>query len=631
LQVLFLRGIISYRLMNWVTVIWSMVAGASLAMALPHALIALKQQRAGVNLLFAIAAVAVAGTAVAEMAMMNAQTTQQMARALQWVHVPVFALIVAIFGFVRLYFGTGRLWLGSAACVLRLVTLIINFAKPPNLNFYEITSLRRFEFLGEVIALPEGVASPWTRLAQFSSLLLLAFVVDASAALWRRDRPGDRRRAVVVGGSITVFILLAAGVSAVILETTIKAPYFVSFSFLAIVVAMSFELSRDLLHSAQLADQLRASEFALRENEQRMELAASAADLGLWVWDIERDAIWATDKARALFGLSATEPVNFARFVQRVHPEDQAVVEEAVARSLANGGDYRSEYRIVRGHGIPRWISARGRVEFSESGRAVRMRGVSIDVTERKQAEVELRKNREELAHVGRVALMGELAASLAHELNQPLTGIITNADVAIRSMDRGISPTGEFREILQDIADDGKRAGEIIRSMRNMVRKGDLTWELLDVNDAVYRATRLANPDALARNCQMNVSLEEGLPKVRGVRIQLKQVLLNLIVNACDAMKNLPSAQRVVTLSTASDGGAGVRVSVHDCGIGLPAQRERIFEPFFSTKHDGLGMGLVIARSIVEAHGGRLTAEHAEGGGTCFQFVVPSATNLET
>jgi two-component system sensor kinase FixL len=314
-----------------------------------------------------------------------------------------------------------------------------------------------------------------------------------------------------------------------------------------------------------------------------------------------------------------------------LHPEDRDAVRVALAKSLENGGDYRSEYRILRNEGPPRWVSARGRVEFDASGQAVRVRGVSLDITERKQAEVELRKNREELAHVSRVALMGELAASLAHELNQPLTGIITNADVALRSLDRGISPAGEFREILRDIADDGKRAAEIIRSMRNMVKKGELTWELLDINEVVSRATRLANADALARSCQVSLGLEDELPKVRGVRIQLKQVLLNLIVNACDAMQTLPPPQRMVTLSTASDGNSGVRVSVRDYGIGLPAQKERIFEPFFSTKRDGLGMGLVIARSIVEAHGGRLSAEHAEGGGTCFQFVVPSATNLET
>ena len=617
--------------MSWVTVIWSMVAGASLAMALPHVLIAVKQRGAWVRLLFAMAAVAVAGTAVAEMAMMHAQNTQQIARSLQWVHVPVFVLVLAIVGFVTLYFGTGRMWLGSAACVLRLVTLIINFAKPPNLNFQEITGLRRFELLGEIISLPDGVASPWTRLAQLSSLLLLAFVVDASVALWRRGGPGDRRRAVVVGGSITVFIVLAAGVSALILETRIDAPYFVSFSFLAIIVAMSFDLSRDLLRSAQLVHQLQASEGALRESEQRLELAASAAELGLWVWEIERDAIWTTDKTRALFGFGKDESLDFASFMRRLHPEDRDGVLAAVAKALENGRDYRSEYRILPDNLPPCWISTRGRVEFNGTGRPVRMRGVSLDVTERKQAEVELRQNREELAHVGRVALMGELAASLAHELNQPLTGIVTNAQVGQRSLDRGRWNAEEFREILQDIADDGKRAGEIIRSMRNMVKKGQLAWGLLDVNDVVTRATLLAKPDAMARGCKISLRLETNLPKVHGVQIQLKQVLLNLIVNACDAMQSVAASRRIVTLSTAADGGGRVQVSVRDCGTGLPVEEAKIFQPFFSTKRDGLGMGLVIARSIVEAHGGRLSAENAESGGACFHFTLSASSNSPT
>lgn len=164
---------------------------------------------------------------------------------------------------------------------------------------------------------------------------------------------------------------------------------------------------------------------------------------------------------------------------------------------------------------------------------------------------------------MSRVALMGELAASLAHELNQPLTGIVTNAQVGQQSLDRERWNAAEFREILQDIADDGKRAGEIIRSMRNMVKKGQVTWELLDLNDVVTKAIRLANPDAMARGCQLSVSLEANLPKIRGVRIQLKQVLLNLIVNAFDAMHEVAPSQRVVVLSTGRDGEAGVRVAL--------------------------------------------------------------------
>ena len=221
-----------------------------------------------------------------------------------------------------------------------------------------------------------------------------------------------------------------------------------SFAFLAIIAAMSLELSRDLLRSAQLAGRFQATEGALRENERTdgaRRQRSGARPMGLGV---QNGAIWATDKTRAFFGFGKGEPLDFRalwRCTRRSRRRARGPGEIPRER-----GDYRSEYRILRNDGTPTLVSARGRVEFGASGRPVRMRGVSFDITERKQAEVELRKNREELAHVGRVALMGELAASLAHELNQPLTGIITNADVALRSLDRGISPAGGFREILR-------------------------------------------------------------------------------------------------------------------------------------------------------------------------------------
>ena len=242
-----------------------------------------------------------------------------------------------------------------------------------------------------------------------------------------------------------------------------------------------------------------------------------------------------------------------------------------------------------------------------------------------------MRQNREELAHVGRVALMGELAASLAHELNQPLTGIVTNAQVGQRLLDQRKWDAAEFREILQDIADDGKRAGEVIRSVRNMVKKGELPWELLDLNDVVTKATRLIKPDGLARGCEIRVDLEPNLPKIRGVRIQLKQVLLNLIANAFDATEDPDPERRIVLLSTARDGAVGVQLTVRDFGVGLPAESEKIFDQFFSTKREGLGMGLVIARSIIEAHGGRLVAENVEGGGACFLFTLPANSSSRT
>src|SRR2546430_11505137 len=280
--------------MRWVTFIWAVVIGACATMALPHLLIGIKR-RTWENLFFAIAALSVASIACGELAIMHSRTAEQIGRAIQWTHLPVFFLVLAIVGFVRFYFGTGRLWLGIAACVARLVCLVINFAVPPNLSFREITSLRQFSFLGETIAMPEGVVSPWTHLGELSSLLVVAFVVDAWLTLWRRGTSEDRRRAVVVGGSITLFILVAAGLSALVHAKVIDLPYLVSFPFLGVIAAMGYELSRDVLRAARLAREL-------GEEERRLDLAAQAGGLGMWRWDVANDQGWMNEKGRSLFG-----------------------------------------------------------------------------------------------------------------------------------------------------------------------------------------------------------------------------------------------------------------------------------------------------------------------------------------
>ena len=228
--------------MSWVTFIWALVFGACVTMALPHLLIGLKS-RAWENLFFVVAAFAVAGITFGELAIMHSRTTEEIGRAQQWIHLPIFFLYIGVVGFVATYFGTARLQLGIAACVARLLSLVVNFAFPPNLNFREITGLRHFDFLGETISMPEGVFNPWTRLGEVSALLLLAFVVDASITLWRRRSAVGRRRAVVVGGSITLFIVLAAGISALIHARVVDMPYLISLPFLGVILAMGFELS----------------------------------------------------------------------------------------------------------------------------------------------------------------------------------------------------------------------------------------------------------------------------------------------------------------------------------------------------------------------------------------------------
>jgi signal transduction histidine kinase len=601
-----------------------MAAAACLTMALPHLVIGLRPKGARVHLLFAIAAIAVAGLAGAELTIMRATTTEESGRAMQMAHVPVVIVVMAIVGFVQLYFGTGRLWLGVTACGLRVIAVIANFAQPPNMNFREITGLRSFEFLGEMVTMPLGRPNPWLMAAYLSSLLFLAYVSEASLRLWRIGSPDQRRRAVVIGGSIVCFIVIAQGASVCINAGKINFPYFISIPFMAIIAAMGFELSHDVLRAAQLSQ-------ALRMSEERMGLAAESARLSMWEWDIPRDEIWMTPDGRAMLGFSASERIDFAALSERVHPEDRAMREAAIRQAVATGGAYDLEYRLLLPDGTQRWLAARGRCERRETGAPARLVGVSIDTTEQKQADDEARQQREELGHLSRVVLVGEMAASLAHELNQPLTAMVTNASAAQRFLARGEVNVEELRELLADIATDGRRAGEVIRGIKGMVRKVESERRAVDLNDVVAEVLRLVRADALAHGCTLATDLTPALPAVSGDPVQLQQVLLNLVINAFDAMRKAPCDPCRVEIATRLAESGAVEVCVRDYGPGLPPEGPaRVFERFYSTKHDGMGMGLAIARSIIEAHGGKLAAENAGGGGARFWFRLPALPPAE-
>jgi two-component system sensor kinase FixL len=220
---------------------------------------------------------------------------------------------------------------------------------------------------------------------------------------------------------------------------------------------------------------------------------------------------------------------------------------------------------------------------------------------------------------------MGEMSASIAHELNQPLAGILSNAAAGQRFIDRGDVDQREIRELLGDIIADSRRASDVVRGIRGMVKKEQLERRSVDLNEVVMDALRIASGDAVLRSCQLETSLDANLPAIDGDPIQLQQVLLNLVINAFDAMQDTVPSRRKVLIATQSNGDGTVRTSVRDYGIGISEEmRERLFDPFFSTKSEGLGMGLAIVRSIVEAHGGAITGENIDDGGARFQFILP-------
>jgi PAS domain S-box-containing protein len=363
--------------------------------------------------------------------------------------------------------------------------------------------------------------------------------------------------------------------------------------------------------------------------EESLRDAAEAANVGIWVWDVVRDKIWITDKGRALFGIGSDARLDYASLTARVHPKDRAARDAAIKHALQNEGEYALEYRVVLSDGQVRWIAGRGRVEFG-GGKPLRMRGVSFDITERRQAELEAARQRNELAHRSRVTLLGELSGSLAHELNQPLGAIVTNANAALRSLGRDRMTREKFREVLEDIVADGRRAGDVIRGIKGMLRKEDGTRQLVSLNDVIAQTLRLTQSDALAHECAVLTEFHPALPKVEADVVQLQQVFLNLIMNAFEASKDVLKLQRRVIIRTERDGDDAVRACVRDFGAGLPAEAsERIFEQFFSTKREGMGMGLFISRSIVAAHGGTLWAENAKGGGAQFWLRLPASKEI--
>jgi len=497
----------------------------------------------------------------------------------------------------------------------------------------------------------------------------------------------------------------------------------------------------------------RRAEEHLRQSEERMNLAAESTNLGLWQLDLATYRIWATEHCRRILGLDSRAEVTQQSFISACHPEDRDQAVRICQTAIAQGKSYEQEYRVVHPDGRIRWVLDRAHNIGDATGKPLRMTGVVIDITDRKQAEAALRESeeryrnvvetqtelicrylpdttltfvndaycryfgrsreelvgtkfidlipdharaealahvqmlaatrrtvtyvhqvigqhgrsawqqwtdhvisdsdgqiieiqgvgrditelklarrearerRKEVTHLTRVANLGELSGALAHELNQPLTAILSNAQAAQRMLAKKVIDLPEVREILHDIVLDDNRASEVIRRLRVLFKKGDAQLQPLDVNEVAAEVLDLAHSELVTRQVTGNYRMTPGLPVVRADRIQLQQVLLNLVVNACEAMGSTDPAARELSVSTGLGEDGLVRIEIADRGQGLPADtKDRVFEPFFTTKVNGLGLGLSISRSIIAAHGGRLSAANNPERGATFFVELPAA-----
>jgi len=389
-------------------------------------------------------------------------------------------------------------------------------------------------------------------------------------------------------------------------------------------------MSVPLLFLASVIEERGKGEMTLRGREQRMSLAAESANLAFWTINFERKESWMSDKGRAIFNFAPDEALSRELFLSRVHPDDRVAVDEAIERARASSETFEFEYRLLRPDGQTRWLISRGRYLRNDRDRVNELIGVAIDLTAQVQANLQLRLQREELAHLSRVALMGELTASLAHELNQPLTAIASNAAAGRRFLALGSPEPEMFDELLADVASDARRAGDIIHGIHHFVRKSESVRRAVNLNEIIREVLRLLHSDLLGRATAVETQLAPNLPPVDADSVQLQQILLNLLMNSLEAMHLTPAEKRRILISTKCEADSVV-TSVRDYGGGLPKDNpDKIFTHFYSTKPTGMGMGLTIVRSIVESHGGELAAENADDGAR-FSFRLPVAAKNET
>jgi PAS domain S-box-containing protein len=373
----------------------------------------------------------------------------------------------------------------------------------------------------------------------------------------------------------------------------------------------------------------------LRRSEAYLEEAQKLSKTGSWARVSATGEItyWSEECYRVLGFEQQGGLPRFETFSQHIHPDDRAKVWEAAENAARAKVDYEVDYRIVHPGGDIREIHTIGHPVLSPSGDVVEFVGTVIDITERRQAEKErerLRQVQADLAHINRVTTMGELTASLAHEINQPIAAAVTDAKTCLRWLAREQPDITEARESATRMVKAVTRASEIISRLRQLFKKGTPQTNLVDVSEVIQEMVVLLGSEAFQYSISILTDLSADLPRIVADRVQLQQVLMNLMLNGIEAMHDTKSAGQLTIRSLRHEGGQ-LLISVSDTGVGLPPEHaDQIFNAFFSTKAQGTGMGLSISRSIVESHGGRLWATSNLGGGTTFNFTLPAAEAKE-
>jgi PAS domain S-box-containing protein len=597
--------------MSWITVVWSMNAAACLTLAAFYGAVWCKQRDNWMHLLFSCSAVAAAAISAFELWMINATTVEQYQLLLRWIHVPTWVLTVSFVAFVRLYLQAGRAWIAWSIYSLRTLVLLLNFIFPVSINFWAITDIRHFQWAGEMISVPVGISNPWGLISNLSLLLVLIFSVDATITVWRR---GDRRRALMVGGSMIFGAILAWHVPLVIWGV-VEVPFFLGFTYTAIVAAMGYELSNDMARAASLARELEIS-------EKRLNLAADSANLGMWEWDLDKDQIWVTPARRTQLGFPASGRITSEDLMSRWHADDRDKIRKTVNDAIQNGKDYQAEFRIVGADGNLRWVCARGRVQMGEQGKPKQLTGISLDITARKEAEALAQQQRDELEQLRlqrtallerevaeRARLEREVIESCAREQRRIAYDLHDGVGQQLVSI--ALSAKLLEEQLLPDHPAEAGKASAIVRLANQAAKQARLTARSLEGADGVGDLKTAL--ESLAMNISQNCTVRSmvkanasSLPISAPVAAQLYRIAQEAARNAIEH----GGASEVLIQLTFDN--REMLLTVQDDGQG------------FEAKTNGHGMGLRIMRYRAQCIGGSCEVHTVPNEGTIVYCRVP-------
>jgi PAS domain S-box-containing protein len=597
--------------MSWVTVIWSMNAAACLTLAAIYFVVWCKQRGSWMYFAFSCSAVAGAALTAFELTQLRAHTVEQYSEVLRWAQFPIWTLVVSLVIFVRLYFHAGRPWLALSVCGLRTLALILNFILIPNLSYREITSLRPVWWWGgETVSVPVGVTNPWILVAQFSSLLLIVFFIDATITVWRRDK---RKRGL--GVVLSLFSLIAVGQALLVVWGIVQVPFLACFAILGLLAAMAYELSSDIFRAGQLARELEIS-------EKRFNLAADSAHLRVWEWDLEEDEIWVSPTRRTQLGFPASGRIRFEELISRWHEGDRHRVWQAVNEAIQQGKDYQAEFRVVRADGSLQWVCARGRVQMDEHGKPKRLTGISLDVTARKEAEMLAQQQRNELERLRqqktaylereiaeRARLEREVIESCAREQRRIAYDLHDGVGQQLVSI--ALSAKLLEEQLRADRPAEAEKASTMVRLANEAARQARLTARSLEGTDGVGDLKMALESLAMniSENCQVRSTVKANgasLPVSAPVAAQLYRIAQEAVRNAVEH-----AAAREVLIQL-TFGHRDMLLTVQDDGGG------------FNTKANGHGMGLRIMRYRAQCIGGSCEVQTGPGKGTTIYCRVP-------